>query len=156
MRELTEDRYINFSITIEQIAKNLQRLKNEKMALFGLRSVHVTCLVRLGREKNGITGAELAECCEVDKSLISRVIGELEEKGYVCYEVCDKKYRRRIFLTDAGVRVLDEVRHILDDTVGAVRGDVSDAEVDTFYRVLHSFDRNICHLIQDTESQADD
>ena len=151
MQEMKEDRYITFSITIEQIAKNLQKLKNERMAMFGLRSVHVTCLVRLGQDNKGLTGAELAECCEVDKSLISRVIGELEEKGYVYYEVCDKKYRRKIFLTESGMHVLEEVRSILFDAVDAVRGDASDEDVETFYRVLNYFDRNICALINDPQ-----
>ena len=145
---MKEDRYITFSITIEQIAKNLQKLKNGRMALFGLRSVHVTCLVKLGQSKSGLTGAELAETCGVDKSLISRVIGELEEKGYVCYEICDKKYRRKIYLTENGHLVLDEVRKMLADAVDAVRGSVSDEDVECFYRVLHSFDQNICALIE--------
>lgn len=150
---MKEDRYITFSITIEQIAKNLQKLKNERMALFGLRSVHLTGLIRLGQSKNGLTGAELAETCGVDKSLISRVIGELEEKGYVCYEVCDKKYRRKIYLTESGKRVLDEVRKMLFDVVDTVRGDASDEDVECFYRILNYFDQNICKLIQsDTDS----
>lgn len=145
---MKEDRYITFSITIEQIAKNLQKLKNDKMAKFGLRSVHATCLVRLGQARNGLTGAELAESCEVDKSLISRVIGELEEKGYVYYEVSDKKYRRKIYLTKSGETVLDEIRRILSEAVDAVRGNASDEDVDTFYRVLNYFDTNICSLFE--------
>lgn len=145
---MKEDRYITFSISIEQIAKNLQKLKNDKMAMFDLRSVHVTCLVKLGQTQSGMTGAELAETCGVDKSLISRVIGELEEKGYVCYEVCDKKYRRKIFLTENGFTVLEEIRKILSEAVDAIRGDVSDAELECFYRVLNYFDQNICAMIQ--------
>jgi DNA-binding MarR family transcriptional regulator len=148
------DRYITFSISIEQIAKNLQKLKNERMADFGLRSVHVTCLVRLGKAPDGLTGAELSECCEVDKSLISRVIGELEEKGYVRYEECGKKYRRKIYLTEQGQQVLNDVLQILFDTVDTVRGDVSEAELEVFYRVLNHFDQNICHLIKQTDEPS--
>ena len=154
MQDRKEDRYITFNISIEQIAKNLQKLKNERRAMFGLRSVHVTCLVRLGRSANGLTGAELSECCEVDKSLISRVIGELEEKGYVYYEECGRKYRRKIFLTESGERILDEIRRILFATVDAVRGDVSEEELENFYRVLNYFDQNICALIKQTDESA--
>ena len=154
MQEMKEDRYITFSITIEQVAKNLQRLKNDKMAKFGLRSVHATCLVRLGQAANGLTGAELAECCEVDKSLISRVIGELEEKEYVYYEISDKKYRRKIYLSESGVTVLNEIRGILSDAVDAVRGTLTDEEVDAFYRVLHYLDTNICSLFESDEEKA--
>ncbi|MBR2908028.1 MAG: MarR family transcriptional regulator [Clostridia bacterium] len=150
---MSEDRYITFSISIEQIAKNLQRLKNERMAAFGLRSVHVTCLVRLGQSPKGMTGADLAETCGVDKSLISRVIGELEEKGYICYEKSNKKYRRKIFLTDSGFLVLGEVQKLVEEAVGAVRGDVSDRDLECFYRVLNYFDRNICSLIESSETE---
>lgn len=144
---MNESRYITFSISIEQIAKNLQKLKNDKMASFGLRSVHVTCLVRLGQSKKGMTGADLAETCGVDKSLISRVLFELEEKGYIFYEESDKKYRRKIFLTESGSIVLSEVQRLLETAVDEVRGDVTDAELECFYRVLNYFDRNICDLI---------
>ena len=151
MQFMQEDRYTMFSITIEQVAKNLQKLKNERMEKFGLRSVHVTCLVRLGRAKDGLTGAELTECCEVDKSLISRVLSELEEKEYICYEKCAKKYRRKIYLTESGQHIFEEIQGMLSEAVTAVRGDLSDEDVETFYRVLHSFDCNICTLLHPTK-----
>lgn len=145
---MNESRYITFSISIEQIAKNLQKLKNDRMAAFGLRSVHVTCLVRLGQSKKGMTGADLAETCGVDKSLISRVLGELEAKEYIYYEESNKKYRRKIFLTESGRAVLREVQKLLESAVNDVRGDVTDEELECFYRVLNYFDHNICDLIE--------
>ena len=153
---MNEDRYITFSISIEQIAKNLQKLKNDRMAIFGLRSVHVTCLVRLGQSPKGMTGADLAETCGVDKSLISRVIGELEEKNYICYEESDKKYRRKIFLTERGTDVLNEVRTLVGEAVDAVRGDVSDEDLECFYRILNYFDQNICALIESSIAEKDE
>ena len=123
------------------------------MAPFGLRSVHVTCLVRLGQSRKGLTCVELAETCGVDKSLISRVLGELEEKEYIFYEESDKKYRRRIFLTESGRVVLKEVQKLLETAVDEVRGDVSDEELECFYRVLNYFDRNICGLIESTSKE---
>ncbi len=140
-------RYATFSIAIEQIAKDLQKLKNDKMEPFGLRSVHLTCLVRLGQAKNGLTGADLAETCGVDKSLISRMLGELEEKNYIYYEESEKKYRRRIYLTERGNDVLNAVQEMLATIVDSVRGDITDEELECFYRVLTHFDCNICGLI---------
>lgn len=155
---MNEDRYITFSISIEQIAKNLQKLKNDRMAAFGLRSVHVTCLVRLGQSPKGMTGADLAETCGVDKSLISRVLGELESKEYICYEESEKKYRRKIFLTESGHVVLNAVRKLVEEAVDAVRGDVSDADLECFYRTLNYFDQNICALLESetTENQPEE
>ena len=145
---MKEDRYIKFSLTVEQLAKNLQNLKNSCMAEFGLRSVHVTCIVRLGHSVDGLTSAQLSEACDVDKSLISRVVGELEEKGFLVYEETDKIYRRKILLTERGIEVFESIRHILFDTIDAVRGTISDRDVETFYSVLNYFDSNICELIK--------
>lgn len=150
--EYSEERYILFSVTIDRIAKNLQKLKNAKMGIFGLRSVHLSCLLKLGHARDGLTGAELAEVCEVDKSLISRVIGELEERGYVTYEESDRKYRRRIILTPSGVKTLAEIRTLLVDAVKVVREDVSDEDMEVVYRVLHKMDANICTLIANMQS----
>lgn len=143
-----EDRYIMFSVALDQAAKNLQRLKHIKMEKFGLRAVHVTCLVRLGRAENGLTGTELAEICEVDKSLISRIISDLSSNGYVTYEETDKKYRKRISLTDSGRVVLDEIRGLMEESVKAVRNDVSEEDVDAFYRTLYLIDRNLREQIE--------
>jgi len=151
---MMEDRYIKFSLTVEQLAKNLQKLKNARMAEFGLRSVHVTCIVRLGQTVEGLTSAQLSEACDVDKSLVSRVIGELQEKGFVTYEVCDKIYRRRIQLTESGMEVFYSLRHIIYEAVDAVRGTISDRDVEVFYSVLNYFDRNICELIKEKKTKA--
>lgn len=141
---MSEDRYIMFSVAIDQAAKNLQRLKHIKMEKYGLRAVHVTCLIRLGRTAEGLTGTELSEICEVDKSLISRVLSDLLRDGFVAYEEDPTKiYRRRLLLTDRGRAVVDEMRDVMDASVEAIRSEVSDADLDAFYRTLHLIDRNI-------------
>lgn len=140
---MSEDRYIMFSVAIDQAAKNLQRLKHIRMEKYGLRAVHVTCLIRLGRSPEGLTGTELSEICEVDKSLISRVLSDLIENGFADYEKTEKIYRKRIQLTDLGRTVVDEMRDVMDATVNAIRTDVSEEDLDAFYRTLHLIDRNI-------------
>ena len=152
---MKEDRYIKFSLTVEQLAKNLQKLKNSCMAEFGLRSVHVTCIVRLGHSADGLTSAQLSEACDVDKSLISRVVGELEEKGFLVYEETDKIYRRKILLTERGTEVFESIRGILFDAIDAVRGTISDRDVETFYNVLTYFDSNICELIKSRKQKSE-
>ena len=140
---MSEDRYIMFSVAIDQAAKNLQRLKHIRMEKYGLRAVHVTCLIRLGRSVEGLTGTELSEICEVDKSLISRVLSDLIENGFATYEKTEKIYRKRIQLTDRGRAVVDEMRDVMDASVDAIRNDVTEEDLDAFYRTLHLIDRNI-------------
>lgn len=153
--ETREERYIAFSVLIDRTAKNLQKLKIEKMAAFGLRAVHLSCILKLGSAPDGLTGGQLAESCEVDKSLISRILSELEAKEYIAYEIGDKKYRRKITLTEKGKYVLGEVRRILVGAVDAVRGDVSDEEMVIFYRVLGRLDENLSSLVHSAEISSD-
>ena len=48
-----------------------------------------------------------------------------------------------------------EVRDLLVESVDAVRGDVSDEDVITFYRVLRAFEKNICSLLSDNASKEE-
>ena len=52
-----DDRFLRFSFAIDQIAKNLQKIKNEKLARFGLRSMHLMCLFQLDKNPDGLTAA---------------------------------------------------------------------------------------------------
>ena len=52
--------------------RRLQRAKAENVRGYGLRSVHVSCLLALYEHEEGLTGTELAAVCGVDRAQISR------------------------------------------------------------------------------------
>ena len=71
------ERFQTFSGLISRAEKALQRAKAENVRGYGLRSVHVSCLLALYEHEEGLTGTELAAVCGVDRAQISRVAAEL-------------------------------------------------------------------------------
>lgn len=146
----TNDRFIRFSIATDTILKNIQKYKNDRLASFGLRSMHLMFLYCLDKAENGLTPVELAKTCSVDKALISRISTELRDKGYVAYadgENCElSHYKRRITLTEAGRNVMDVINSMISDSVDRIASGVSGEQLETFYAVLAMFAENLGSL----------
>lgn len=120
------ERFETFAAAITQISRCIQRLKRAEMTELGLRGNHAMCLFYLGKHPEGLTGGQLAERCEEDKAAVSRAVAELEEAGLVHCDAPEgkKRYRARIFLTEAGTdlaaAVAERVEAILEQVGGAL------------------------------------
>ena len=75
-------RFETFTVLINRISRDIRRIKNQEMAAYHLRSVHVSCLYYI-YSLNGVTSAELCEHCEEDKATISRALEYLESNGFI-------------------------------------------------------------------------
>ncbi len=145
--DLNGERYVRFCMAVEQMAKTLQKYKNEKLAVFGLRSMHLMFMFQLNQAEEGLTGTELAVNCSVDKAFISRVTGELSELGYIEYRnKTGTKYKNKLILTEKGREVMGKVSEIIDTTIAAVSKEITTAEFDIFYKVLGTVNSNLEHL----------
>jgi DNA-binding MarR family transcriptional regulator len=106
-------RFDEFTLLIEGIYKAIQKLKNDHAAEFGIKSVHVFWLCQLLNNPEGLTAAELASQRMIDRSLVSREIDFLKEKGYI--KIAEKEegkkrnYNALISLTPAGVAVAEKI-----------------------------------------------
>lgn len=142
-----DDRFLRFSFAIDQIAKNLQKIKNEKLARFGLRSMHLMCLFQLDIHPDGLTGTELARRCQVDKAFVSRVTGDLCQVDYVSYSNREvSHYNNKFILTEAGRNVMTQVRLILADAVEQVTAGISEEQLLQFYSILEQLDNGLCKI----------
>lgn len=142
-----DDRFLRFSFAIDQIAKNLQKIKNEKLARFGLRSMHLMCLFQLDKNPDGLTGTELARRCQVDKAFVSRVTGDLCGAEYVSYSNRQgSHYNNKFVLTEAGRAVMAQVRIILEDAVEQVTAGISEEQLLQFYQILEQLDSGLCQI----------
>ena len=130
----SSDRFIRFSLATDAILKSIQKYKNNCLASFGLRSMHLLYLTCLGRAEEGLTPGELADSCGVDKALISRISTELREKGYVEYADPGEsnRYRRRITLTQTGRDVMEMVNRLLSEAVERIASGVSGSSSRSF------------------------
>ncbi len=141
---MSGERYVRFCMAVEHMAKALQKYKNEKLAVFGLRSMHLMFMVQLNQADDGLTGTELAANCSVDKAFISRVTGELSELGYVEYRnKVGTRYKNKLILTEKGRAVMAEVSEMIDSTISAVSSELTAEQFDTFYEVLGTVNRNL-------------
>ena len=77
-----EDRFETFTILISRINRSIRKIKNQEMADWGLKSIHVSCLHYL-HSQGSLTAAELCERCEEDKAAVSRAIDHLKSEGFI-------------------------------------------------------------------------
>ncbi len=138
------ERYVRFCMAVEQMAKTLQKYKNEKLAAFGLRSMHLMFMFQLNQSEEGLTGTELAATCSVDKAFISRVTSELMQLGYVEYRnKVGTRYKNKLILTEQGKDVMKKVAEIIDESVSVVSQEITTEQFDTFYAVLGAVNRRL-------------
>ena len=131
-----QERFETFTVLINRISRNIRKIKNQEMADYNLRSVHVSCLYYLYTNK-GATATDLCERCEEDKATISRALDYLENEGYLTRDSkSSKRYKSPLLLTskgnEAGKKIADKIDGVLD----TISADLTEEERIAFYRCL--------------------
>lgn len=131
-----QERFETFTVLINRISRNIKKIKNQEMAEYNLRSVHVSCLYYLYMHK-GATATDLCERCEEDKATISRALDYLENDGFITRNPeRTRRYNSPLILTDkgneVGKKIADKVSRILD----TISGGLTEEERVAFYRSL--------------------
>ena len=137
------ERFEDFSNLISSATKSLQKIKNHGMEPYGLGSTHTLCLKRLRSSADGLTRKELVVECETDKAQISRIIGELSEKGYVCEKSGKGGYRKKIILTESGEKIADEIELKVRKVIEYVSGEIPSDDIVNFYRTFETICENL-------------
>ena len=136
-----QERFETFTVLINRISRDIRRIKNQEMAAYHLRSVHVSCLYYI-YSLDGVTAAELCEHCEEDKATVSRALCYLEDNGFIYRNTdCSKRYKSPLYLTDkgqaAGKRIAEKISDVLD-IIGCT---LTKDERAAFYRTLSTISR---------------
>ena len=132
------ERFREFSGLVSRPEKALQGAKTENVTDYGLRGVHVSCLLALHERPEGLTATELASVCGVDRAQISRVRAELRGLDLVCEASPGprRRYRGPLELTEEGRAAAAEMAGIVDEKLQRVSGDIPPEELTVFYRVF--------------------
>lgn len=148
------DRFERFVNMISLIQKNILKIKSIEMKEFGLKGPHVMCLFYLGRYGEGLTAAELCRLISVDKAAVSRVLSELQQKGYIFYPDSrqGKKYRSNAVLTAEGVQLAEEVNKIIYGIVEKIGADISEGDRSIMYSSLQKILHNLENLASEAEN----
>lgn len=137
------DRFATFTVLINRISRNIRKIKNQEMAEYNLKSIHVSCLYYLYIEDK-MTATDLCERCEEDKATISRALDFLETKGYlICKSKSTKRYKSPFILTeegrDIGKKIADKINGVLD----IISTSLNEKERVEFYRSLSIISENL-------------
>lgn len=145
---MNKNRFELFVSLTGSAMKSIQRIKTRKMRKYGLTSAHTNCICRLeSAGERGLTQMEIVRQEMMDASQISRVLRELQNKGYVKVNGAVGRYRRRYVLTESGMVVAQEIRNIIQEINGFVSGGIPREDVQVFYRTLHT----ICESLAEAE-----
>ncbi|MBQ8345789.1 MAG: hypothetical protein IJY42_05955 [Clostridia bacterium] len=149
---MDKDRLEDFSTLIGSATKSLQKIKNKGMFPYGLASAHTNCIRILYRMSGGVTRAELARLCDVDRAQITRIIAELAEKQYIDAPSGERgSYRKKIKLTPEGVRIAEEINETVLYINRFVSGDIPEEQIGIFYATF----RLICDRLKEAEERLD-
>ena len=125
----------------------MQKQMSEQMKHFGLSSGHVFYLLSLkDGPPRGITLKELSTDCANNKAHTTRIIADLEEKGYVQREYeqgMQKKFRIR--LTPQGEEISQRIKAGMQKQHEVVFSCLSDEEYEELLRLL----KKICMHLQE-------
>ena len=134
-----EKRVEEFLSCFREINKLLFKIKSEAVSQFGLKSIHVMCLFYLST-KGPMSSSALVRLTLEDKAAISKAMVLLKEKGFVEFK---KGYNEKIFLTDRGKEISEEVKKECYEVLKVARKDISDQDAFIFTKSLNLILKNL-------------
>ncbi len=146
---MDESRFQLFSNLMNRSARSIQRIKAEKMKKYDLTAAHTTCLCRLAEAgEGGLTQGQIIALEGMDRSHISRVLGELRRRGYVSPAGAEGQYRRRYRLTPVGEETAAEIQAVILEINRFVSDQIPAEDIQTFYRTLCVITQNLDRAAQ--------
>jgi DNA-binding MarR family transcriptional regulator len=140
-------RFEQFCNAISIIHHAIQKIERVEMAKYGLKGPHAQCLLAISQYPDGITAAKLCDICEKDKAAISRAVAELEEAGMLIRQDPDgKRYRSRLYLTERGRVVADNVNQLVHSAVSQASEGYDAQHREIFVHVLNLIAGNLQNL----------
>ena len=150
------DRFELFTMSVTRAYKYIQQIKKHESATFGIKGIHVMCMVALGKYPEGLTVTELAASCCEDKAAISRTVDSLAEKGYVVYEEAQarRRWRSKVMLTDQGREITKGLEGLIEEIVGKIKDDLTTEQEAAFYRSFSGINDRLaeyCEMLENRE-----
>ena len=148
-----ENRFEKFSIAVLELNRYLQKIKDQEMRKFGLRSAHTMCVFYLGQHPAGLTVTQLSAICREDKAAVSRCLSQLISRGYVSGNFPENKrsYRTRLTLTDSGRELVEQIYQRVDAALVGGSTGMTQQQRDNFYATIELIINNLSRYIADRE-----
>lgn len=147
------DRFLTFYKSFESILKDIKKKEMSYMSEYGLRSVHMGCLIRIKQSEKGMTITQIAKSSNTDKALISRVIKELVRDEFVATKTSgeDKNYNKKYHLTEKGENIVSDISEDMGSYMARARKDIPIEDMQKFYETLAQLSKNISQIADSEE-----
>ena len=143
-----EDRFETFTILISRINRSIRKIKNQEMADWGLKSIHVSCLHYL-RSQGSLTAAELCERCEEDKAAVSRAIDHLKSEGFI--EASTNGAKCPLVLTKKGEQAGDAIAQKIATVLREIDDSLTDEQRTALYQSLAAVSNRLGAIARTTQ-----
>lgn len=140
-------RFLTFCRSFDKILKDIKKKEMSYMSEYGLRAVHMGCLLRIKQSGRGMTVTELAKESQTDKALISRVIKELMTDGFVATH--GSGYNKRYVLTEESEKIVLDIGGDIGVYMEKARNGIPEEDMQKFYEVLATLTHNISLIAND-------
>ena len=146
------NRFLIFYQSFERVVKDIKKKEKSYMSEYGLRSVHMGCLLRIHHSEKGMTITQLAKASNTDKALISRVVKELTAEGFLTTKIAgeDKRYNKKYYLTEKSEKIAHDINEDVGEYMAKARIGIPEEDMIKFYETLGMLAQNIS-LIADNE-----
>ena len=150
-----DDRFENFVISITEVHRYLQKIKEVEMERMGLKAGHTMCLYILGKHPEGLTATQLTELCKEDKAAISRTLSHLSEMGMVTYELSANKrsYRTIYHLTHKGQETVDRIEEKVREVLEKGGSGLTKGQREDLYISLEQICDNLAEFLNESREK---
>ena len=144
-------RFLIFYQSFNRIVQDIKKLEMSYMSEYGLRSVHMGCLLHIKQNEKGMTVTQLAKASKTDKALISRAVKELIADGFITTRSSaeNKTYNKRYFLTEKSEKIVFNINEDVSEYMSRARADIPEEDMTKFYEVLALLENNISLIAKD-------
>ena len=135
---------------IEKLS-HIKKIETSYLEDYGLRSVHMSCLLNIMDSDNGVTATRLASACGTDKALISRILKELIACDFIYTEGEGRAYNKKYTLTEKGKGVVSAIEKDIVEYMTRARVGIPEESMQAFYDVMRALENNISLIASDEE-----
>lgn len=145
---MSAEHFEMFFSCIAGIYRGIQKLKMTFAGGLDIKAVQVFWIYLLREHPEGLTASELAEASQTARSLVSREITDLIERGLLDTDpqMNKRRYGWKFHLTKKGEELAGRISQIAWNVQTAVNKDISQEDLAVFYRVLTTLCQNFTNL----------
>jgi DNA-binding MarR family transcriptional regulator len=143
-RRVAAEPYVRMGFLVHDVSRMRRTLFDQAVKGLGITRAQWWALANLSREGEGITQSQLAQALDVGKVTIGGLLDRLEAAGYIVRKA-DRADRRlkRVFITERGYGIMDEMAGIGRQLNSVVMKDISIDQMHLAEEVLHKMRQNL-------------